>query len=59
MDAKEITKLRGLAASYARYFLMQKYKEEYDELYNAYLKNRGLYTRKNRKPLIDERIVSE
>lgn len=59
MNAKESAKIRGLAASYAKHFLTQKYKEEYDELYNAYLKNRGVVTRKFRKPLIDERIVSE
>jgi len=59
MDAKEVAKIRGLAMTYAKMFLMHKYKEEYDELYNAYLKNRGLSTRKFREPLIDERTVSE
>lgn len=59
MDPKESMKIRGAAMAYARQFLCQKYKEEYDELYNAYLKNRGLHTRKNSKPLIDERTVSE
>jgi hypothetical protein len=59
MDSKESMRIRGLAASYAKHFLTQKYKQEYDELYNAYLKNRGVVTRKFRKPLIDERITSE
>jgi hypothetical protein len=59
MDSKESMRIRGLAASYAKHFLTQKYKQEYDELYNAYLKNRGITTRRFRKPLIDERITSE
>ncbi len=55
MDAKEVMKIRNDAAVYARRFLAQKYKEEYAELYSAYCKNRGLNTRRNRKPVADER----
>lgn len=52
-------KIRARAASYARLFLANKYSEEYAELYNAYLVNRGLTTRKG-KPMTDEReIVKE
>ena len=55
MDAEEVMKIRNAAAVYARRFLAQKYKEEYAELYSAYCKNRGLNTRRNRKPVADER----
>ena len=50
----ETLKIRAQAASYARLFLANKYKEEYSELYDAYLTNRGLTTRKS-KVLTDER----
>lgn len=56
MDTKESMRIRGLAASYARQFLVMKYKEEYIELYNAYLKNRGIRNRRIRT-LVDERTV--
>ena len=60
MDAEEVMKIRAAAANYARRFLSLKYREEYNELYSAYCKNRGLTTRANRKPMIDEReLVSE
>jgi hypothetical protein len=55
MDAEEVMKIRNAAAVYARLFLAQKYREEYAELYSAYCKNRGLNTRRNRKPMADER----
>ena len=55
MDAEEVMKIRNAAAVYARRFLAQKYREEYAELYSAYCKNRGLNTRRNRKPVVDER----
>ena len=50
-------KIRAQAASYARLFLANKYKEEYSELYNAYLTNRGLTTRQS-KVMKDERTVN-
>ncbi len=46
------TELRIEAAKYARAFLVTKYKQEYNELYRAYLINRGVSVRKN---LVDER----
>lgn len=59
MDAEEAIKIRAAAANYARQFLSLKYREEYNELYFAYCKNRGLTTRK-RKSIPDEReLVSE
>lgn len=57
MTQDEALKIRAQAASYARLFLANKYKEEYSELYNAYLTNRGLTTRKS-KVLTDERTVN-
>jgi hypothetical protein len=60
MDAEEVLAIRTSAASYAKQFLARKYREEYIELYSAYCKNRGLTTRANRKPMVDEReLVSE
>ena len=57
MSPDEALKIRDRAASYARLFLANKYSEEYAELYNAYLVNRGLTTRKG-KVLTDERVVT-
>ena len=52
--------IRGAAASYAKQFLVNKYREEYAELYSAYCRNRGILTKRNRKPVIDEReLVNE
>ena len=57
MTQDEALKIRARAASYARLFLANKYSEEYAELYNAYLVNRGLTTRKG-KVLADERTIN-
>ena len=56
MTADEIAKARSKAASYAQTFLAKKYHDEYQELYDAYLVNRGIPTRRG-KELIDERLV--
>jgi hypothetical protein len=53
LDAEEV--IRNQATEYARRFLAQKYREEYGELYSAYCRNRGILTKRNRKPVIDER----
>ena len=50
--------VRTKAATYAKTFLARKYREEYKELYEAYLRNRG-YTTRASKELLDERLVSE
>jgi hypothetical protein len=47
-------KIRAQAASYAKTFLANKYRDEYDELYRAYLVNRGVTTRTS-KNMVDER----
>jgi hypothetical protein len=49
--------IRSQAASYAKGFLAKKYYEEYQELYDAYLTNRGVSIRRN-KNLIDERLIT-
>ena len=49
--------IRSQAASYAKGFLAKKYHEEYQELYDAYLTNRGISIRRN-KNLIDERLLT-
>jgi hypothetical protein len=60
MDAEEAMKKHGAAASYAKQFLVNKYREEYAELYSAYCRNRGLGTRAKPKAMIDEReLVNE
>jgi hypothetical protein len=51
--------IRSQAASYAKGFLAKKYYEEYQELYDAYLINRGINIRR-RNTLVDEReLVKE
>ena len=57
MKANDVMKIRVQAASYAKTFLANKYHDEYQELYNAFLSNRGVSTRKN-KALVDERLIS-
>ena len=48
--------IRAKAAEYAKIFLAQKYKEEYQELYRAYLINRGASVR-NPVNVVDERLL--
>lgn len=57
MTANDIIKIRTKAASYAKGFLAKKYYAEYQELYDAYLINRGVSTRRGRV-LTDERTVT-
>jgi hypothetical protein len=56
MTVNDTIKIRAKAASYAQSFLANKYYEEYKELYDAYLINRGISTRRS-KVLIDERTT--
>ena len=42
ITASETIKIRAKAASYAQTFLAKKYYDEYKELYDAYLTNRGI-----------------
>ena len=56
-EANDSMKIRAKAASYAQSFLANKYYEEYKELYDAYLINRGVSTRRGRV-LKDERITA-
>jgi hypothetical protein len=57
MTPNEVMKIRAKAASYAQSFLANKYYEEYKELYDAYLINRGVTTRRGRV-MADERVVT-
>lgn len=50
-------KIRYQATNYAKQFLVQKYRDEYHELYSAYLRNRGIET-EVRGRLVDERQVN-
>lgn len=56
MSKEEVLRIRVRAAEYARTFLANKYDEEYQQLYRAYLVNRGIEVR-SKKNLIDERLV--
>ena len=56
-EANDSMKIRAKAASYAQSFLANKYYEEYKELYDAYLINRGVSTRRGRV-LKDERVIT-
>lgn len=56
-EANNTMKIRSKAASYARIFLVNKYYEEYKELYDAYLINRGVAARKS-KVIADERVIT-
>ena len=57
ISKEEVLRTRIRAAEYARTFLANKYDEEYQELYRAYLINRGIEVR-SKKNLIDERLVN-
>lgn len=57
MATDETIKIRAKAASYAQSFLANKYYEEYKELYDAYLINRGVTTRRGRV-IADERTIT-
>lgn len=57
MTVNETMKIRTKAASYAKAFLANKYHAEYQELYDAYLINRGVSTRRGRV-LTDERAIT-
>jgi hypothetical protein len=48
--------IRVHAANYAQRFLAKKYNEEYQELYRAYLINRGAKVRNPIAP-VDERLL--
>lgn len=56
MTTDETLKIRAKAASYAQSFLANKYYEEYKQLYDAYLINRGVSTRRGRV-ITDERTT--
>jgi len=55
----EIMKIRARAASYAQSFLANKYYEEYKELYDAYLTNRGVKIRRGRVMSDERELVKE
>jgi hypothetical protein len=57
MTPNETMKIRAKAASYAQTFLANKYYDEYKELYDAYLTNRGISVRRS-KVIVDERTVT-
>ena len=57
-SSPEVNRIKVGANRYAQDFLAQKYNEEYQELYEAYLLNRGFTPIKRiRQELVDEREV--
>jgi hypothetical protein len=54
----ESLKIRTDAAKYAKAFLVSKYRKEYQELYDAYITNRGLEPRRSKQNIVDERLVT-
>ena len=56
MSQEQPKNIRVHAANYAQRFLAKKYYEEYQELYRAYLTNRGVSIRKPTN-IIDERLL--
>jgi hypothetical protein len=58
MTPQEIRSIRNKAGEYAKTFLLNKYYDEYSELYQAYCVNRGVKVSKGRKiPPVDERLL--
>ena len=57
--ADDTMKIRAKAASYAQSFLANKYYEEYKELYDAYLVNRGVNIRRGRVVIDERELVKE
>lgn len=55
MTTKSTTRLRSEAAQYAKQFLARKYREEYRELYEAYLINRNVPVKGKVISMVDER----
>lgn len=51
--------IRVAASAYAKRFLVNKYKDEYSELYRAYLTNRGVPVSKARAVVDEREIASE
>lgn len=57
-SSPEVNRIKVGANRYAQDFLVQKYNEEYRELYEAYLLNRGVSPMKRRTDeLVDEREI--
>jgi hypothetical protein len=56
MSQEHHKNIRVHAANYAQRFLAKKYYEEYQELYRAYLTNRGIKVRNNAS-IVDERLL--
>jgi hypothetical protein len=57
--SNDTLKIRAQAASYAKTFLANKYRDEYDQLYRAYLVNRGVTTRTSRNMVDEREMVKE
>ena len=57
-SSPEVNRIKVAASAYARTFLARKYHQEYTELYQAYLLNRGVSPRRSpNSVLVDEREI--
>lgn len=56
-SSPEINRIKVAGTKYAQDFLVQKYYDEYEELYEAYLENRGIFTKPKVGNLVDEREI--
>ena len=57
-SSPEVNRIKVAATAYARTFLARKYHEEYSELYQAYLRNRGIKPHSSpRAVMVDEREI--
>lgn len=56
-SSPEINRIKVAGTKYAQDFLVQKYYDEYKELYEAYLANRGVTDNRKRTELVDEREI--
>lgn len=57
-SSPEVNRIKVAAAAYAKTFLSRKYHQEYTELYQAYLLNRGVSPRRSpNSVLVDEREI--
>lgn len=57
-SSPEVNRIKVAASAYAKTFLARKYHQEYTELYQAYLLNRGVSPRRSpNSVLVDEREI--
>lgn len=56
-SSPEVNRIKVGATKYAQDFLVQEHYDEYRELYEAYLANRGVTNKKRVRKMVDEREI--